>query len=107
MFFDIFIVTLGVFFCLQILSALSSLSDECHTPNDVQQAILFWTFQQSALNARVSGVVSKEWEGHEDQFTPIRHLVFHRGTVSAPLLCVVGCKIREGFFLKDVDLKGT
>lgn len=82
------------------------MSDESHTPNTVQEAILFWTFQQSALDARVRGVASEDWVGHDDQFAPITHRVFFRGSVSAPLLCVVGCKIREGFFLKDVDIKG-
>ena len=92
-------------------------------PNAVQQAILLWTFQQCAYESRVRGVVGEEWEIPEDPFAPIIHANFSKTTVNASplwLVCarvcihtymcvlhsVVGCKIREGFYLKEVVIKG-
>ena len=52
-------------------------------PNPVQQAILLWTFQQSAYESRVKGVVGEGWESPEDPFAPIIHASFSKGSVNA------------------------
>ena len=55
-------------------------------PNVLQEAILMWSWQKSAFNNRVKGVVSSEWAEFEDPFTPLKIQQFHGGTIKAPLL---------------------
>jgi hypothetical protein len=55
-------------------------------PNCVQQAILLWTFQMSAHESRVAGVVGEGWVMADEPFAPTIHHFFSKATVSAPLL---------------------
>lgn len=101
----------------------------------VQEAVLMWSCQSSAFDARVGGVVGSEWVEWEDPFTPHIHKHFNSTTITArllwwvkhthahtctqtntsfnnsaitsPSLSVVGCKVREGFYIKEVQIKGS
>ena len=73
-------------FYTQILSALEGLKEGPLETNAVQQAVLFWTFQRSARQWRIGGVVGGGDKVVEDLFEPIMHRDFQKNQITAPLL---------------------
>jgi hypothetical protein len=78
--------------------------------NFLQEAILIWSYQQTAHARRVAGVVDDSWgagqvEEEEEHFSPTIYRQFDKNTIHAPLLCVIGCRVRDGFFLKSATVR--
>ena len=71
---------------MQIMCALEGLDAGSLEPNAVQQAVLFWTFQRSARQWRIGGVVGGGDKVVEDLFEPIMHRDFQKNHITAPLL---------------------
>ena len=59
--------------------------------NVLQEAVLMWSYQQTAHARRVAGVVDDSWgagqvEEEEEHFSPTIYRQFDKNTIHAPLL---------------------
>ena len=62
--------------------------------NVLHEAVLLWSYQQTAHAHRVGGVVEEGWgagqvEEEEEHFSPTIYGEFDRNTITAPLLWLV------------------
>ena len=79
----------SVYVCVQIIKASSSAGPE--SLNILHEAILFWSYQQTAHTSRVRGVVGEGWgegrgEEEEENFSPTIYERFDKNTILAPFL---------------------
>ena len=72
---------------LQVLGV----SKKAGSLNFLQEAVLIWSYQQTAHARRVAGVVDDSWgagqvEEEEEHFSPTIYRQFDKNTIHAPLL---------------------